>query len=531
MLVIHNARIYTQNPAQPFATALAIDQGSLLAVGQDDQILPAFVTSKSLNANGSVIIPGLTDAHIHLEDYAFAQQKINCETETREECLQRLAERVITARPGEWVMGHGWNQNKWPEGYGDASMLDEICPHNPVFLTHKSLHSAWLNTTALHLAGIDRNTPDPPGGRIRHDDLGEPDGILYESAVSLVEETIPEPNPDQVVQALRSIQPALWKFGLTGVHDFGPTRTFSALQAMRTSQELKLRVVKSIPSDNLSEAITSGLHTGFGDEMLQIGSHKLFADGALGPQTAAMLQPYEANPHNRGMLMLDAQELYGIGKVAVGSGISLAVHAIGDRANRDVLDAYAQIRQYERSIPSPSSSLLRHRIEHVQVVHPDDLHRFSELDIIASMQPLHATSDMHMADRHWGERSAFAYAWRSLLSHGSMLIFGSDAPVETPNPFLGIHAAVTRRPANDSSTSPGWYPQQCLSVAEAIRAYTAGPARAAQMELRLGQLTAGYLADLIIVNDDPYLCPAEELANIHSEATMVGGEWVYTRLE
>jgi len=530
-LVIYNAKIHTLDPSKASATALAIDCGQILAIGLDDEIRSAFGLSRAINANGQTIIPGLTDAHIHLQDYAFSQEKINCETPTQAECLQRVAARANTAHPGAWVMGHGWNQNIWPEGYGTALQIDQVSTQNPVYLTHKSMHSAWVNSLALQLAGIDRNTLDPAGGRIGHLENGEPDGILYESAANLVESIIPEPSLDQVVQTFRKTLPRLWKMGLTGIHDFDRSHCFSALQVLHQEGELKLRVVKGIPFENLADAIAMGLRTGFGDVMLRVGPVKLFVDGALGPHTAAMILPYQDEAQNSGILKLEAGELLEIGRRAVANGISLAVHAIGDRANREVLNAYEQLRQFEKTLPSYPSLFHRHRIEHVQVLHPDDIQRFSELDIIASMQPIHATSDMLMADHYWGKRSVYAYAWHSLISQGTTLIFGSDAPVESPNPFWGIHAAVTRRRADGSPTAEGWYPEQRIDVLKAIQAYTVGPAYASGMENQLGKLAPGYLADLVITDQDPFSCPPEELMNIHPVATMVAGEWLYSALE
>ena len=510
---------------------MAVECGRILAIGKDEDIRSSFGSSKLINANEHTIIPGLTDAHIHLQDYAFSQQKIDCETSTQAECLQRVAVRANTAQPGEWVMGHGWNQNTWSESYGTAHQLDQVSPQNPVYLTHKSMHSAWVNSLSLQLAGIDRNTPNPVGGRIGHLDNGEPDGILYESATNLVDSIIPEPSLEQVVHIFRKILPGLCKLGITGIHDFNNSQCFSALQVLHQEGELKLRVVKGIPFENLTDAIAMGLRTGYGDVMLRIGPVKLFADGALGPHTAAMILPYQDEPQNSGILKLETGELLEIGRQAVSNGISLAVHAIGDRANREVLNAFMQLRQYEKTLPSNPSFAHHHRIEHVQVLHPDDIQRFSELDIIASMQPIHATSDMLMADHCWGKRSVYAYAWRSLISQGAILIFGSDAPVESPNPFWGIHAAVTRRQADGSPSPQGWYPEQRIDVLEALQAYTAGPAYASGMENLLGKLAPGYLADLVITDQDPFSCPPEELMNIHPVATMVAGEWVYSELE
>jgi predicted amidohydrolase YtcJ len=528
MLVIYNARVHTLNPIKPFATSLAIDHGEIVAIGMDDEILSTYAVKDLIDASGCAIIPSLTDAHIHLKDYAFYLQKIDCETPSREECLQRVAELAKVTPPGEWILGHGWNQNNWVEGYGSAALLDEIAPQNPVYLTHKSLHSGWANSYALRLASITINSPDPPGGTIRRLQSGEPDGILLESATDLLEKAIPEPSLEKVVNALRTTIPLLYRMGLTGIHDFSHSQCFSALQILHQNHELKMRVVKGIPLENLSQTVDLGLRTGFGDDTLRIGPVKLFSDGALGPHTAAMEQPYEDEPGNLGILTMDAEQLYEYGQIAVKNGICMAVHAIGDRANHEVLNAYTQLREFEHALPILTQDQLRHRIEHVQVIHPDDAARFAELGIIASMQPIHATSDMLMADRYWGSRSASAYAWRSQLAHGATLVFGSDAPVESPNPFWGVHAAVTRRCQDGSPSPEGWYPEQRLSVDEALHAFTTGPAYAAGMENRLGILAAGYLADLLILNIDPFTCLPEQLVNIEPLGTMIAGEWVYS---
>jgi predicted amidohydrolase YtcJ len=322
------------------------------------------------------------------------------------------------------------------------------------------------------------------------------------------------------------------------VHDFDRQPCFSALQVLHQGGELGLRVVKSIPIEALSHAVELGLRSGFGDDFLRIGSVKAFADGALGPRTAAMLQPYAGEPDNRGILMLAAEELFERGRLAVENGLSLAVHAIGDRANHEVLSAYAQLRKVERQLKTSgnitwgevSKSPLRHRIEHVQIIHPEDAPRLAALSVIASMQPIHATSDFLAADRYWGERAVHSYAWRTLLDFGTQMAYGSDAPVDSPNPFWGLHAAVTRRREDGSPGPDGWYPAQRLSLNEALQGFTIGAAYAAGMEDRLGRLAPGYLADLVVLDHDLFTCEADRIRRIQPQATMVGGEWVYFNL-
>jgi predicted amidohydrolase YtcJ len=525
MQILLNAHIYTLEERRPEVSALAIDHGRIMQVGQDAEIRQGYavhgVTVEDME--GAVILPGLVDSHLHLEQYALGLQKVDCETDSRAECLQRVSEKVRQVPPGTWVLGHGWNQNSWIEGFGDPRDLDTIAPDNPVYLTAKSLHAGWANTLALRQAGISAGLPDPPGGRFGRDDSGRPNGLLFEAAMNHMPQVLPAPTEDELLSAIRDAQSNLWRLGLTGVHDFDRRTCFTALQRLRQRGELHMRVVKSIPFDDLPHAVALGLRTGFGDDFLRIGQVKAFADGALGPRTAAMLQPYEEEPENLGMLLLDAEEIFERGRLAAENGLALAIHAIGDRANHEVLSAFAQLR----SLPGIHQAGLRHRIEHVQLIHPNDAGRLAQLGVIASMQPIHAASDMLMADRYWGRRAKLSYAWRTQLQHGAVLAFGSDAPVDSPNPFWGIHAAVTRRRADGNPAPDGWYPEQRLSVLEALQAYTTGAAYAANREHEQGRLAPGYLADLVVLDTDPLTCSPGELRNIQPRATMVGGEWVW----
>src|SRR5215216_87653 len=523
MKLLYNANIRTQNPSQPAASALVIDREWILAVGTVDDLSARYPNAERQDMGGLFVLPGLTDAHLHLKNYSLGLQKIDCETDTKAECLHRVEERVKKSKPGEWVLGHGWNQNVW-NVWPTASELDAIAPNNPLYLTAKSLHAAWANTYALKLASITAQTPDPQNGQIQRDAKGNVTGVLLETAMGLVEETIPEPTIQDVADAIEKAQPILWKLGLTGVHDFDRRDSFMALQQLRAEGKLRLRVLKNLPVELLDQAYELGLRHGFGDDMLRIGNIKVFMDGALGPHTAAMFQPYIGEGENRGILNMDGEELFEHGRKAAQVGLGMTVHAIGDRANHEVLNAYEQLRSYAKANGLPA---LRHRIEHVQVLHPDDLARLGKMNIIASMQPIHATSDMLMADAFWGERSQYAYAMRTQLDHGARLALGSDAPVESPNPFWGLYAAVTRRRADGSPSADGWYPEQRLTLAQAWEGYTLGPAYAAVMENRLGRLAPNHLADLIVLEKDPHTCNADELIALGPSATMVNGERVY----
>ncbi len=537
MKLLYNANIHTLDGLLSHASAILIAGGRIIAVGDRDKLESlAHGKVEKQDMGGRTILPGLTDAHIHIQHYALGLARVDCEAKTKAECLRRVAERVSHTKPGEWVLGHGWNQNEWlspsPSGRGargegewpTASELDAVAPNNPVYLTAKSLHAALANSFALKLANITRDSSDPKDGAIQRDAKGQVTGVLLETAMGLVADAIPETAINDIEQAIEKAQPVLWKMGITGIHDFDRRDSFMALQSLRAGNKLKLRVNKNIPVESVVQANELGLRTGFGDEWLWIGSVKAFMDGALGPRTAAMFRPYENEPENKGILNMDGEGLFEYCRKAADVGLSMTVHAIGDRANHEVLDAYEQLRQYETQKGLPH---LRHRIEHVQVLHPDDAPRLAKLNVIASMQPIHAPSDMFAADRFWGDRSALAYAWRTQLNYGAPLAFGSDAPVESPNPFLGLHAAVTRQRADGSPCAEGWYPEQKLTLAEALSAYTLGAAYAANVEHRLGKLAENYLADLIVLDLDPFQMEPNDLLTMNAAATMINGEWVY----
>ena len=415
-------------------------------------------------------------------------------------------------------------ESKYLGRFGNVSQLDSVSGQHPVFLADKSIHAAWVNSAAMKVAQIDKDTPDPEGGSILRDADGKPTGILFENAVNLVEKMIPSITSSQRLEYMLKGQKSLHRLGLIGIHDFDRTDCFSTLQEMHQSGTLTLRVTKSIPLQDLDNAISIGLRTGFGDPHLHMGSVKLFADGALGPQTAAMLMPYEGTSDNFGTLLLKADDIFEIGMKATTHGWSLAIHAIGDKANNEVLNGVAMIRQYE--IANGLSQRL-HRIEHLQLLHPDDVQKAKDIAIIASMQPIHILSDMFTADKHWGKRSRMAYAFGSLLKSGTHLIFGSDAPVESPNPFIGISAAVTRRRENGDPGISGWYPDERISIIDAKKAYSQIPALVSGQGNQFGQLNAGLAADFIILPRNPEIIDPMELSQLLPEQVYVDGNCVF----
>ena len=533
MKLIKNARIFTLDNTQPVVEALLINQGRVVAAGSYAELRAAAPSgTEEENLGGLFVLPGLTDAHVHLHHYAQSLQKIECETESLQECLARVRARAAETQPGEWILGHGWQHNDWADctggrdGFPNAAMLDAISDEHPIYLTAKSLHAGWANSAALKAAGIHDGTSDPADGALQRDASGIPTGILLEGAMSIVSNAVPRMSETQLADAIDQAQKKLWSLGLTAVHDFDRRACFVALQQLHAADRLRLRVVKNIPVEDLAHAAGVGLRTGFGDDWLRIGNVKAFADGALGPHTASMIQPYEDDPGNLGMLLLDGEELFEYGRTAALNGLGMTVHAIGDRANHEVLQAYANLRTLEQENDLPH---YRHRIEHVQLLHPDDLTRLAELDVIASMQPIHATSDMFSADKFWGTRAQHAYAWRTLINAGTKMAYGSDAPVESPNPFWGLHAAITRTRPGDIPSPDGWYPAQRLTREEAVAGFTMGAAYTAGTEDRQGKLAAGTYADLIVLEENLFKCDANRIRDLLPVRTMVNGEWVYQK--
>ena len=398
----------------------------------------------------------------------------------------------------------------------------------PIYLSARSGHAAWVNSAALRRAQITDSTPDPDGGVIQRDSSGKATGILFETAMTLVADVIPKPTAAELADLMAEAQTLAWQVGLTGLHDFDDQSAFEAMQVLHEQGRLGLRIVKQINKAFLNYALGLRMRWGFGDDWLRIGALKLFADGALGSRTASMIDPYEGEPDgappNRGIIVIEKEEMIALVGAASRAGLPTTIHAIGDRAVHDVLDVFETVRREEME-QNLLRSARRHRIEHVQLIHPDDVARLAELDIIASMQPIHATADYLMADRYWGKRSRLAYNPREQLDRGVRVAFGSDTPVEPFDPLKGIHAAVTRRRPDGSPGAEGWYPEARLTVDEAVRGYTQGPAYAAGMEDRLGILAPEYLADLTILDRDLYTVDPDELLKVKVIGTMVGGMW------
>ncbi len=520
-----NGTIYTMEPAQPRVDAMAAAGGRIVALGDAASVGPHNGPgTQVLDLGGHAAIPGLTDAHLHFVSYGLSLRQVDLTgTHSLEEAIARVRARAGGAPAGEWLTGRGWDRNLWsPPDFPTRQVLDAAAPANPVALSSKDGHALWVNSPALAALRIGAATPDPEDGRIVRDAAtGEPGGILLERAVDEAWTRIPKPGPQALRQATLAAAERALALGLTGVHDCEGGPEMAAFVGLWRERALPLRVYAHIARENLDAAISMGLRSGFGDEWLRIGHLKLFADGSLGSRTADMLQPYEGEPANHGVAVLEGEALHDMVDRAVRAGIAPAIHAIGDRANRRVLDVYAATR------PFWMAGGLRPRVEHVQLLAPADLPRLAALGVVASMQPIHATSDIDMAEAYWGTRSVGAYAWRSLLDAGTVLAFGSDCPVETLDPLAGIHAAVTRqRP--DATPPGGWRPQETLTVYDAVRAYTWGAAYAAGVEDLQGTLAVGKVADLVVLSDDIFRSAPQAICTTRVLATVCGGRLAYS---
>ncbi len=522
--LFEGGRIYTDAASGAPCTALAASGGHIVAVGETGELRARFPQFTRMPLEGRTVLPAFTDSHIHLAGFGFSLRDVDLRgCPTLGDAVARIAAAAREARPGAWIRGGGWDKNLWPEGrFPRRDDLDPVTGAHPVALRSKDGHTAWVNSAALALTGITRQTPDPEGGVIVRDTAtGEPTGLLAERAVHLVFAVAGRPGPADVEQAVQDASAVLHRAGIAGAHVMEGGDVLAACQRLRGRGALTLRVWMTIPEESLEAAAGVGLRTGFGDAMLRIGGVKIFSDGALGSQTASMLEPYDEQADNLGVVVRTPEQLRTLIGRASACGIAAVVHAIGDRANRSVLDAI------EATPRAADGTALRHRIEHAQLLHPQDTPRLASLGVIASMQPIHCTQDRDIADRYWGARSRGAYAFRSLLRCGTRLAFGSDAPVETPDVLAGIYAAVARKRRHEPER-PAWYPEERMTVAEAIQAYTEGAAYASGEERIKGKLLPGYVADFVALSRDPFAVAPDELPEIQVALTVVDGAVRYS---
>ena len=532
-LVLTNGRFHTQDPGCAGATAVAIRDGRFRVVGSDaDARTQAGAGAKVIDLGGRLVLPGLTDCHVHYYDWAMGRRRLMLAgLPSLGRLVEQVAEAARKAAPGAWVVGLGWNETEWTEPRmplrGD---LDRVAPDHPVLLWRSDLHLAVVNSRALELAGIGDHRADPPMGVIDKDPAGRPTGILRDLAINLASQRIPAAPDAEVAQAFKDGFPCMHRIGLTGVQDQrlmgGPegAPAFRAWQGLRAEQQVDLRVWMNIPSERLTEAIALGLRTGMGDDYLRVGHCKYFSDGAQGSHTAWMLAPYE-DADTTGLALTPMEAIEDGLRRAHGAGIAIAVHAIGDRANRELSLAFQRVLG-ESGSAAVAPPRAPHRIEHMQLIRQEDLRRITKLGVASSVQPLSVTDDIPIMEPLIGSRTQYAHAWRSMLDAGLLLAFGSDCPVTDPNPFWGIHAAVTRR-KRDGSPRQGWHPEQCLTVAEAVWGYTMGAAVITGREHDQGTISPGKLADLVVVDRDIFSIDPMEIFQAKPALTVFDGRVVY----
>jgi predicted amidohydrolase YtcJ len=525
--ILYNGNVHTMDPRRPRAQAVVVRRGRFITAGMDkdlrDLIRPGV---EAINLEGRTVIPGLCDAHLHFISAGQVMQQVDHnDLPSLAEAVRRIGERAAKTPKDQWIFARGWDQTEWAENRFPTRMdLDRVAPEHPVACTRTDGHLLWVNSLALRMANVTKDTPDPDGGQIDRDEQGEPSGVLRENAMRLVRGIIPVTTRDDVVQSAKAAIAYAHRHGITSVHDMSGAGVFGdhfwAYQLLKERGELTLRVLAAIPGADIDHAIALGIRSGFGDEWVRIGSVKIFADGTLGSQTALMLAPFEGTA-NTGMAVNPLEELHSISQRAIDNGLSIAVHAIGDRANREMLDIFEELRPAERQ--------LRCRIEHCQTLDSADIPRFEKLGVVASMQPCHQPADMANADRFWGkERAARTYAFRSLLNSGALLAFGSDAPVEPMDMLPNIHAAVTRT-RKDGTPPGGWNPQEKLTVAEAVQGFTTGAAYASGEEKIKGSISPRKVADLAVLSEDIFTIDPRRIWEVKVDMTMVGGQMVYQR--
>jgi predicted amidohydrolase YtcJ len=523
-LVLVHGVVHTMDDRHPHVQAVAIDGGTVVAVGTSEQIQERYRAAQVIDLGGRAVLPGFIDAHGHVEGLGAALMHLDLSgSSSVQEVRTRLARKLQSLPPGRWIRGRGWDQTLWSGArFPHHRDLDDVARDIPVVLVRVDGHAVWVNHVALTAAGISRQTPDPPGGRILREPDGTPTGVLVDNAMQLVQAAMPVPDRQERLEAILRAAHELVRYGLTQVHDMGVDReALDVYRELSAARRLPLRIYAALdadsstwrPSEHLSPEIDEG------DQRLTVRALKLYADGALGSRGAALLEPYSDDPGNRGLTLVSGDALRQKCAEALDRGFQVCTHAIGDRANAIVLDAYERVLR-ERGI---DGSAARFRIEHAQVIHPDDIPRFARLGVLPSMQPTHCTSDMRWAELRLGPvRIHGAYAWRSFLDSGSILPGGSDFPVESPDPLGGIYAAVTRQDARGVPPG-GWYPAQRLTREEALKCFTTWAAYAAFQEGKTGILARGAWADVVVLTGDPLTCRPEELESVKALLTIVGG--------
>lgn len=530
-LLFINARVFDQGQNLGQSDAVAISQGRILAVGQSRD-LKHLMSKKTMviDLAGGSLLPGFFDPHLHFYEWSLKRSQLDLSQATSlDDLLQKLARFHADLPKDQWLLGFSWNEVDWPNPVMPTrEYLDKVAPDRPVALWRCDFHLAVVNSKALEMAGIGPNTPDPAEGRIEKDVKGEPTGVLRELAINLIRDKIPAPTDKQVMNALQKGIEAAHALGITALQDVrlmddldGP----AMLRAARRLEEkglLDLRLWVSLAGNQLDQAVALGLRTGLGSDRLKIGHIKYFSDGGMGGRTAWMLEPYL--DAQTGMPLIDPVDLEKEVAKAQSAGLAVMIHAVGDRAVREVIGVFEKTAT--QPLPGDVGPALAHRIEHVQNIHPDDLPRLGRLPIAACLTPPNLVLDINTVDKSVGQRGRCSYALKDILASGVPTMFSSDCPVCSPDPLLGIRAAVTRQRL-DNTPPGGWHPESKISTAQAVKAYTEAPALLHNVGKDLGRVAPGYRADLVVLDKDILACPPEDLHRLKVRFTVFDGRLVH----
>ena len=546
-----NANVYAMDADGTRAEAIAVKGERILGVGTTEELQKRFTVKESVDLEGKTILPGFIDAHAHLLSLGFSRMTLDLVgTSSEVQVAALIQEQVNRSSPEQWIRGRGWDQNLWPsKRFPTYEVLDRVSGDHPVYLERIDGHAAWVNVRAMELAGITDKTEDPPGGKIIRDARGNPTGVFIDAAMGLVTRSMPPASEKELEQALSIAVKECLQYGITSVHDMGAgLAEIQLYQRMIDRGEFPFRVVVAIdgPGETWEHFLANGPIHDYGEGRLSVRAIKMYIDGALGSRGAALVEPYSDDPTNRGLTLTTEDDLKKVVDQALSRGFQVCTHAIGDRGNTIVLDAY------ESALKANKEGDHRLRLEHVQVLFPGDIPRFRQLGVIPSMQPTHCTSDMFWAEARLGpSRVRWAYAWQSILSTGVMIAGGSDFPVENPNPLLGLYAAITRQdqrgvPANAGEVKKyfqlskegiqdpaafegGWYHKEKMTREQAVRAFTSWAAFAGFQEKSVGSLEEGKLADFIVLSDDVLTINPQEILTAVVERTVLAGKEVYRR--